>query len=344
MDRLMSELPPGELWKAIILYGLNQASYKMALGKVLLEEAKSGANEIKWEQLSRRFLDAYIQRLDLYKLPQQATSGRLTKLERIVSQLNLGQICYDEAVALVGTEGFNDVVPRFQTVGTNKEIVDNAFYEIQFGKKLILTDALLKISSENSKEYLNEIDARWSLLEGAFSINQSAENLSLANDVREIFLKSGDIKRSNLTSNIPFLSGYQGNSCFYCGEAILGHPHVDHVLPRQVLMHDQIWNLVLAHEDCNLQKSDKLIGPHFLEKLTFRNENIMGSNHPWKKKIAGDLGKTRHKRISTTNKIYEMVKTARGEVYWGDHKAYNPSNDEFYLKLITILNNGVRNA
>ena len=54
MDRLMSELPPGELWKAIILYGLNQASYKMALGKVLLEEAKSGANEIKWEQLSKR--------------------------------------------------------------------------------------------------------------------------------------------------------------------------------------------------------------------------------------------------------------------------------------------------
>ena len=37
-------------------------------------------------------------------MPQQATSGRLTKMERIVSQLNLEQINYDQAVDLVATE------------------------------------------------------------------------------------------------------------------------------------------------------------------------------------------------------------------------------------------------
>ena len=110
-------------------------------------------------------------------------------------------------------------------------------------------------------------------------------------------------------------------------------------MPRQVISHDQIWNLVLAHDECNLQKSDKLIGPHFIEKLVFRNENIMGSNHPWKRKIANDLGTTKNKRISQTKWHYERVKAVLGEVYWGSNRAYDPSKDEFYRKFITVLNN-----
>ena len=338
----MSDLKPNELWRAIILYGLNQASYKMALGKVLIDQTSMGGHEISWKQLSQRFLDAYIERIKQTGMPQQATSGRLTKMERIVSQLNLEKITYDQAIDLVATEGFNDVVPRFQTIGTDKTLVGNTFYDIEFGKRLIIKDTLLEIATNKPIEYLDEIDARWGLLEGAFSINQSTESLTLANDIRETFLRSGEAKRTNLTTNIPFLKGYQGNTCFYCGEEIHGTPHVDHVMPRQVISHDQIWNLVLAHDECNLQKSDKIIGPHFVEKLVYRNENIMGSNHPWKRKIANDLGSTKTKRISKTKMIYEQVKAARGEVYWGSNRAYDPSKDDFYRKFITVLNNGHR--
>ena len=88
----MSDLKPIELWRAIILYGLNQASYKMALGKVLIDQTSIGGYEISWKQLSQRFLDAYIERIKQTGMPQQATSGRLTKMERIVSQLNLEKI------------------------------------------------------------------------------------------------------------------------------------------------------------------------------------------------------------------------------------------------------------
>ena len=41
--------------------------------------------------------------------------------------------------------------------------------------------------------------------------------------------------------------------------------------------------------------------------------------------------------------IYEKVKAARGEVYWGSNHAYDPSKDDFYRKFITVLNNGSRN-
>ena len=66
----------------------------------------------------------------------------------------------------------------------------------------------------------------------------------------------------------------------------------------------------------------------------------MGSNHPWKKKISLELGSTKSKRISKTKSIYELVKVARGEVYWGSDKGYDPRNDDFYKRFITVLNNG----
>ena len=101
--------------------------------------------------------------------------------------------------------------------------------------------------------------------------------------------------------------------------------HVDHVLPRQVVNHDEVWNLVLAHGDCNMMKSDKLLGPHFIDKLIARNENIMGSNHPWKSKIQRMLGKTPAKRKASLKEEYEKVKIARGHAYWGENKSFNRS-------------------
>ena len=336
----MTEILPKDLWKAIVLYGLNQASYKMALGKVLLQFSKQERYKIRWDELSQAFLDEYVNRLQGNSKPQQATLGRMTKMERIVGSLKNGSVSYEDAIGLVAKEGFSDVVPRFQTIGNNTNLVGKTFYEFDFGKSLSITDNLLGIAADDSDSLIGELEARWGLLEGAFSINQSAEKLVLANDIRETFLRYGDIKRANLTDNIPFLSGYQGNTCFYCGEAIKGTPHVDHVLPRQVVMHDHIWNLVLSHPNCNLQKSDKLIGEHFLQKLIFRNENIMGSNHPWKKKISNELGNSKNRRESKTRDLYSKVKIARGEVYWGSGRAFDPRHDDFYKKFVTILNNG----
>jgi len=181
-----------------------------------------------------------------------------------------------------------------------------------------------------------EVAARWSLLEGAFVINQS--NYDLANSIRDIYLKDG-YDRKPLAPTIPFLNGYQGNVCFYCGEALGDDIHVDHVLPRQVLNHDEIWNLVLSHSHCNMLKSDRLVGDHFITKLIARNENIMGSNHPWKAKIASALGATPHKRAKTLQYHYDNVKVAIGVSYWGGAEGYNPSSDPFYRRLITQLNN-----
>jgi len=111
-----------------------------------------------------------------------------------------------------------------------------------------------------------------------------------------------------LTPNIPFLQGYQGNICFYCGNELSYDVHVEHVLPRQVIQHDHIWNLVLSHAQCNMDKSDKLVGNMFITKLEQRNENIMGSNHPWKARIAAELGSTPTRRKQSLRIHYDNVK------------------------------------
>jgi hypothetical protein len=326
-----------DYWKALILYGLNTATYKIALGKTLLSLASNGQTTVRWEQLSKDFFRQYLQRLSqVDPMPQQATPARQTVMERIVKLHLAGKLSLDQAIAEVGANAFGDVIRRFDNLG-NDESFKGKFYRFDFGKQLVLTDDLHRIVDTDTTELEAEIDARWSLLEGAFSIQQ--ENFVLYNDLRLTYLENGH-KRKNLTNNIPFLHGYQGNTCFYCGEPIPADDiHVDHVLPRQVLQHDEIWNLVLAHSFCNEHKSDRLVADHYMRKLIARNENIIGSNHPWKKKIIAALGRTTDARRSTLQRHYDTVRSILGPYYWGGLPSYRPECDPFYKRMITVLNN-----
>jgi hypothetical protein len=326
-----------DIWKGIILFGLNAATYKMALAKCLFFFAQKNQSTISWDEIATCFLQQYLERLKTNPMPQQGNPAHLTVMERIVKKLEVGLISHSEAVDSVADKGLEHVVPRFQTIGRDNSLIKEHFYSYNYGKDLTLKDSLLGFSKQQLQELEEEFIARWSLLEGAFTINH--KNFALANDIREIYLKDG-YDRTPLTSNIPFLKGYQGNICFYCCETLGRDIHVDHVLPRQVLCHDEIWNLVLSHGHCNLLKLDKLVGPHFVNKLIARNENIMGSNHPWKYKISAALGNTPAKRASSLKGHYENVKKVLGRYYWGGFKSYNPGSDPFYRRLITVLNNG----
>jgi len=327
-----------DYWKALILYGLNQATYKIALGKTLLVLCNKGYTQVSWDELSKEFLQQYIQRLKHEgSMPQQSNPARLTRMEHIVNTYQLGQVSHEHAIADVGATAFGDVIHRFHNLN-NDDTFQEMFYRYEFGKNLELKDELHSIANTHQPELEEELDARWDLLEGAFLIRH--ENYNLANDLRNTYLLKG-YSRKNLTNNIPFLQGYQGNTCFYCGESIMSSDiHVDHVLPRQVIQNDDIWNLVLSHSFCNEQKSDKLVGEHIIKKLIARNENIIGSNHPWKNKIKEDLGRSPEERNSTLRCHYDRVRQILGPYYWGGVPSYNPGNDSFYGRLITVLNNG----
>jgi 5-methylcytosine-specific restriction endonuclease McrA len=331
----MEKFSNEEYWKSIILYGLNVSTYKIALGKTLLSLSKQGKSTVTWEHLSLEFLNQYKSRLNIVDpMPQLDNPSRKTVMERIVEASNIN-LSLDEAVSEVGKNAFGDVIHRFHNLGESKEFLGK-FYKFKEGKYIELTDAMFSVYENNLDEVHAELDARWSLLEGAFTMK--GHDYKLSNDIRLIYLQ-GATKRKSLTDQVPFLQGYQGNLCFYCGEPInKSDCHVDHVLPRQVLNHDEVWNLVLTHAYCNLNKDDNLVGPHYIQKLIHRNENIMRSNHPWKEIIKNSLGKTPNARKSNLTIHYENVKNVLGvRRYWGGISHYNPEKDLFYKKLISNL-------
>lgn len=335
----MYEFKNIDYWNAIILYGLNNATYKLALGEVLLQFTEEGISKIDWPLLSQSFLKTYITRLSKADpMPQQVNPARMTVVERVVARMQVGLLTHDEAVEEIGRNAFNDVIPRFHSIGQDKNFIKDRFYEAEFGKKLILKNDLFDLSGEDLDVLRNELNTRWSLLEGAFAIRRTKSQL--LNDERLIYLGNG-YTRTDLSSMVPFLSSYQGRRCFYCGEEMqAGSIHVDHVLPRQVVCHDEVWNLVLAHGFCNESKQDRLVPLYYLNKLDARNENIMGSNHPWKQKIEQSIGATSSERSSFLKRQYENVKAVLGNYYWGGSDNYIPESDPFYKILITRLNNG----
>jgi len=332
----MSDFSAEDYWRAIILYGLNQATYKIALGKSLIALCEKEKTVFDWSDLSSEFLRQYRHRLNSANpMPQQAISSRRTVMEKVVSELQLGLLNETDAVEKVGIDAFNDVIHRFHTVlGLND--TQGKFYSVNFGRSVTLTDDLYRIVESSKSSLLDELNSRWSLLEGAFSIKVG--NYQLANEIRETYLLRGT-ERKSLTKNIPFLQGYQGNVCFYCGEEIVESDiHVDHVLPRQVVHHDELWNLVLAHRLCNERKSDSLVPLHFMTKLIARNENIIGSNHPWKAKLIAQLGESKTKRQAELRRHFESVKNVLGPTWW-ESENYSPATDPFYRRLITRINN-----
>ena len=333
----MTDFNDEDYWRSIILYGLNQATYKIALGKTLVSLSEKNLNHVPWDMLSLEFLEQYQKRLNVEEpMPQQANPSRRTFMERAVRKLDLGSTDIDETIFNVGKEGFNDVIRRFHNIAKFTDF-QGKFYSYDFGKSITLTDNLHNVVDQHNKDILVELDSRWALLEGAFTIK--ADNYELANEILDTYLLKGE-ERKNLTNNIPFLQGYQGNICFYCAEPVLGVKHVDHVLPRQILQHDEIWNLIVAHADCNLMKTDRLVGEHYINKLIARNETIMGSTHPWREEIKKQLGSTRLKRASQLRYHYNNVKVVLGtNAYFGGRENFRPDLDPFFKRLITQLNN-----
>jgi 5-methylcytosine-specific restriction endonuclease McrA len=316
-----------DYWRAIILYGLNQSTYKIALGQSLIRFSQKKKTSISMNELAEDFFKMYLERLKKGKA-QLATPNRQTAIERIINLYNIEMISETEAIEKVEREAFNDVLNRFHTV--DRKSVPMKFYEKTKNGIEIFDNVFEIFSDKNNIELHRELSSRWDLLESAFEIKRN-ESI-LINDIRNIYLING-YERTDITKNRSVLNGYQNNVCFYCGEHMSETDvHVDHVIPRQFIHHDEIWNLVLSHGFCNLQKSDNLPDIHYIEKLVERNEYFIKSNHPISNKLRHQLGQTHYQRRSTITNIYKHAEIVLSP--WKGVRGYNPATDPFYKTFI----------
>jgi 5-methylcytosine-specific restriction endonuclease McrA len=323
---------PGTAWRAIVLYGQNTATYKIALARCIERFVQEGRAQISLPHLADTFFDLYVERLQSGK-PQLVLPGRLTVMERIVALYEKDVIARDEAIARVAQQAFGDVVPRFHTVFDRP--VPVPFYEPTADGALVLTDAAFAVFARpDAKQLGSELDARWDLLEAAFALKREPGHL--ANDVRMVYLHLG-YERTSVTHLTPVLHGYQQGRCFYCAEPIpAGDGHVDHVIPRQFVQHDAVWNLVLAHGFCNQHKSDQLPGPNFVQQLVERNEHLIASNHPLRQDIMAKLGATLEQRRKSVMRVYDDAQVAIPYT-WSGLRGYEPATSSFYRDIIRSL-------
>ena len=143
------------------------------------------------------------------------------------------------------------------------------------------------------------------------------------------------VRRTNLTPLIPTLNGYQQNRCFYCGEKLY-NIHVDHFIPWQALKHNEVWNLVLAHKQCNDSKDDNLPPSHFIDNLIARNEYFIASAHPIKDTLIRQSGNTPTQRRLKIINEYQYAKSKIGRI-WGGNDKYDPREDKFYREWVRYL-------
>lgn len=329
----MPDFSDKELWRMLTLYGLNTATYKIALGQCLCNFTEADKTNITMEMLAKEFFDLYNARLE-NGMPQLSHETRLTVMEKVVARYKGGAIGYDEAINYVKNNAFGDVVPRFHNLDRTE--LDRRFYEIT-DSGIVLTDSVFKVFEGPEKaELKQELGARWSLLESAFAMKR--EKAKLINDIKKFYLLKG-YERTDITYMKDMLNGYQEGRCFYCEEPLEPDSiHVDHVIPRAYLYHDEPWNLVLSHGNCNEQKSDFLPSRYYIQKLVDRNERLIKSNHPLSQGIKDSLGDTPAARKRETFRIYEQILNALTESnVWGGTQNFIPEKDPFYKSMIAMV-------
>ena len=318
-----SDLTLQSYWRSIILYGRNVASYKFALAKSLIDFSQNSNDLIKLEDLAVPFSDHICEHLK--KNDKQITSKNSKFLETL-RDFNHGNIDIGKRNELTKKLGFNDVINAFHVV--NGKPIPNSFFidERKTNNGVRLTDNFYKLFElRESENFLEEVEARWRLVETAWQVGLSIKLTQIKHDklTGNFVIDINKHRRIDVTSSKSALNGYQKSKCFFCYDyiSIIKKTkklcNVDHFFPDMLKGKkfsgyvDGVWNLVLACKDCNRGvggKSAKLPTLKLLERLQKRNEYFCSSHHPLRETIMLQTGKTADERRSFLQKCYNEAK------------------------------------
>lgn len=317
-------------FRSMYLFGRNVATYKFAFAKTLLELGGQQKSFVTLEDLSPVFAKYMLEHIGNDK--RQITSAS----SKFISALNLyksEQITWEQLLTVTEKIGFNNVIDAFHHV-PNLDITTSFYEKSVQGKSLGITltdDGYALAQSVQKMNMYNEIEGRWNLVENAWTEKNALLAVNYDVDLEQLyFLKPMTAQsymmsheRIDLTSVRKPLNGYQKGKCFYCFKKISIQSNeadtcdVDHVIPLSTQYSSQkdlglndVWNLVLACQDCNRGQANgkfaRLPEPYLLERLQKRNEYLIESNHPLKETIIMKCGKTPEKRWQYMKKLYEF--------------------------------------
>ena len=308
-----------EYWRAIVLFGRNVASYKFALAQSLLELNPVSGQLVSLEELApvyAKYISEHLASAD-----RQSTAPN-SKFLSVCREYNLGNLTKEQLSTKTLELGFKNVVDAFHVVGSKE--TEKRFFadERRSSKGLRITDEFDKlVSGVQGVSLRSEVEARWRLVETAWSLGMSRKLISIHYDpdVEALFTADKGLGRTTVTGSREALNGYQKGRCFYCFNAIdlngngTRYPDVDHFFPHVLkktglkLNVDGVWNLVLACSQCNRGiggKSASVPTMKLLERLHRRNEFLISSHHPLSETIARQSGQSTRQRVQFLNAVH----------------------------------------
>lgn len=344
MNIFTEEYPSRESYfRSIILFGKNSASYKFALAKSLIELSIDLNSDtfIPLEELSIPFSKNICEHL---KTNDKQTTSSSSKFLNACRDYNNGTLSHDDLILLTKKFGFENVLDAFHNV--NQQNIPVSFFEVKKegrNKGIILSDEFFYLKeSKQQMNFVHEVEARWRLVETAWSlnINSSLLNVHYDNESKIFFInEDSKLRRINITSTRDALNGYQKGKCFYCFDdisVIEGSENladVDHFYPftlqREIPINlNGVWNLVLSCKTCNRGsdgKFAKIPEKKYLERLHKRNEFFIDSHHPLKETLINQTGKTLKERISFLKSINMECLSLLGNSKWKPEIEYQPA-------------------
>jgi len=326
MSTFLATQPSTEdYWRGIILLGRNVATYKLALAKSLLEFSSAGKTFVTMEELAVPYTRHLTEHL---RQTEKQITSKSSKFLDACRQFNQGKLnqtgLVDSAVSL----GFNNVIDAFHIVNQG-EIPQRFFVDDRKSRNgITLTDTLLTLATSNQASNLPiEVEARWRLVETAWSLALPPQLLALQYDaeLESLFINIPSA-RINVTGCRDALNGYQKGRCFYCfGEILIDQGvgsdvDVDHFFPITLAQFSEfmglnlngVWNLVLSCGSCNRGAGGKFARvptTRLLERLHTRNQFYIESNHPLRETLINQTGPSEPARRNYLQQVHRDATT-----------------------------------
>ncbi len=274
----------------IVERGSNNNTYKFALARFLLEHSNRGGDaKVRYAKIARSFFRYYWMQECKSRLRQGPKKQKPVIITIIRKEFGKEVYPYASFTELVREEGkgvnrcvseitkmcFDDVIPRFQTVGRDERRVFFEYYAKEYkdsannkkvdpGGGILLNPDAMEFMRRNYVPLMRMVTLAWMrFLERL--------NFGIPNLARK--LSDDAVGPRDQGKYYPHLSP-MSNSCFYCGNALgtRKSTHVDHVIPYDYVGDTEMWNLVLACQRCNCTKLGSLPPHSYIDRLAERNE------------------------------------------------------------------------
>ena len=209
--------PAGD-WRHIIRFGRNVASYKFALGQVLLELGRQQRTFVSLDELAIPYAAAICEHLQVED--RQSTSAGSRFLDACRSR-NRGDLDDAQLAEVTARLGFANVIDAFHISRAGQPTQTTFFADERASRRgITLTDHLLELANGLQAAVLPvEVDARWNLVQMSWGLGLGTRLVSfeMTPDADAVDLYApARLRRGPITGVRDALSGYQDGRCAYC--------------------------------------------------------------------------------------------------------------------------------